>query len=302
MPSAHPSRFTPRVLFAFFLIYFVWGSTYLAIRIAVATVPPLFAAGTRFLIAGVALLIWSKLRGTSMPTRVEWRNLAIEAALMFFCGYATLFWAETKIASGVASVLIATTPVCMAFVEIIVFKHGRVHVRLVIALCLGLSGVSLLALQRGVGRIPLLPCVVILAAQFAWCVGTMFSKTLAAPASKILTAGAQMAVGGVMLLLGSALAGEMKPWPSVSLEAAGAILYMIVAGSLLAFTAYMWLLARMPATLVSSYAYVNPVVALALGYSLGHETLNRNILAGTALVLVSVLLILRTQPSASELD
>jgi drug/metabolite transporter (DMT)-like permease len=297
VPPAPASRFTPRVLFAFFIIYFVWGSTYLAIRITVATVPPLFAAAARFLIAGVALLLWSKVRGVPMPTRLEWRNLAIEAALMFLCGYGSLFWAETKIPSGVASVLVATTPLCMALVEIVVFKHGRLHFRLLIALCLGFAGVSLLALQQGVGRIPLLPCLAILSAQFAWCVGTMFSKTLAAPDSKVLTAGAQMTLGGLMLLLCSALAGEMSPWPSVSPEAAGAILYMIVAGSLLAFTAYMWLLARMPATLVASYAYVNPVVALALGYSLGHETLNRNILAGTALVLVSVLLILRSNPA-----
>jgi drug/metabolite transporter (DMT)-like permease len=295
--AAHSSRFTPRVLLAFFIIYFVWGSTYLAIRIAVATVPPLFAAGARFSIAGLALLIWSKLHGVIMPTRMEWRNLAIEAALMFLCGYASLFWAETKIPSGVASVLVATTPICMALVEIVAFKRGRLHLRLVMALFLGLSGVCLIAVQRGVGRIPLQPCVAILGAQFAWCVGTVFSKTLAAPESKVLTAGAQMTLGGLMLLLCSALAGELRPWPSVSLEAAAAILYMIVAGSLLAFTAYIWLLARMPATIVASYAYVNPVVALALGYLLGHETMSRNILAGTALVLVSVLLILRTTAS-----
>jgi drug/metabolite transporter (DMT)-like permease len=288
------SRLTPRVILAFFIIYFVWGSTYLAIRIAVATVPPLFAAGLRFSLAGLALLIWSKLRGVTMPTGVEWRNLAIEAALMFLCGYSALFWAETRIPSGVVSVLVATTPICMALVEIFVFKRGHLRLPLLIALCLGFAGVSLLALQHGVEAMPLLPCLAILGAQFAWCIGTMLSKTLAAPASKILTAGAQMALGGLMLLLCSLLAGEMSPWPSLSSEAAGAILYMIVAGSLLAFTAYMWLLARMPATLVASYAYVNPVVALALGYSLGHEVLGRNILAGTAMVLVSVVLILRT--------
>lgn len=293
-PAPPRSRFTPRVLLAFFIIYFVWGSTYLAIRITVATVPPLFAAGARFFLAGLVLLLWSKLRRLRFPTALEWRNLSIEAALMFLCGYSSLFWAETKIQSGVASVLVATTPVSMALVEIAVFKRGRFHLALLIALCLGLAGVSLLALQRGVGRIPLLPCVAILGAQFAWCVGTMLSQTFAAPQSKILTAAAQMTLGGAMLLLCSAIAGEMKPWPSVSLPAAGAILYMIVAGSLLAFTAYMWLLARMPATTVASYAYVNPVVALALGYSLGHETLNHSILAGTALVLVSVVLILRT--------
>lgn len=298
MPSStHPLRLSPRVIFAFFIIYFVWGSTYFAIRVAVASVPPLFAAALRFSIAGVTLLAWSKLRGVPSPTRLEWRNLAIEAALMFLCGYSSLFWAETKIPSGIASVLIATTPLSMALVEILVFKRGRLHLALVLALCFGLTGVSLLALHRDVGQIPLLPCFAILGAQVAWCVGTMLSKTLPAPDSKTLTAGAQMALGGFMLLAFSWLAGEMNPWPSISPRAAAALLYLIVAGSLMAFTAYTWLLARMPATLVSSYAYVNPVVALAIGYWLGNETLNRQIFVGTALVLVSVLLILRTSPA-----
>jgi drug/metabolite transporter (DMT)-like permease len=290
-----PTRLSARLILAFFIIYFVWGSTYLAIRIAVASLPPLFAAGVRFSLAGIALLLWSKLRGVPNPTPIEWRNLAIEAALMFLCGYSALFWAETKIPSGVASVLIATTPVWMAVVEVAVFRRQRLSWKLVLAIALGIAGVAILALHRGPGRIPLPPCFAILGAQIAWSFGTVFSQTLRAPNSKLLTAGAQMTLGGFMLLFCSWLAGDMSPWPHISARAAAALLYMIVAGSLLAFTAYIWLLARMPATIVSSYAYVNPVVALAIGYWLGNEALNRNIVLGTALVLVSVLLILRTR-------
>lgn len=295
MPTVLVQRPTFRVALAFFIIYFVWGSTYLAIRIAVASVPPLFAAAVRFSLAGAVLLLWSKFRGVPNPSRPEWRNLAVQAALMFLCGYSALFWAETEIPSGVASVLIATTPVWMAVVEIAVFKRERLHSRLALAICLGIAGVALMALRRGTGQIPLLPCLAILGAQIAWSFGTVLSQTLRAPASKVFTAGAQMTLGGLMLLFCSWLAGETTPWPHISTKAAGALLYLIVAGSIIAFTAYTWLLGRMPATVVSSYAYVNPVVALSIGYWLGNEALNPNIVIGTALVLVSVLLILRTR-------
>ena len=295
MPTVHAQRLTVRALVAFFIIYFVWGSTYLAIRIAVASVPPLFAAGVRFTLAGLVLLLWSKLRGVPNPTPIEWRNLAGQAALMFLCGYSALFWAETEIPSGVASVLIATTPVWMAVIEIAVFRRGRLDLKLALAICLGMAGVALIALHGGTSRIPTLPCLAILGAQIAWSFGTVLSQTLRTPTSKVMTAGAQMTLGGVMLLFCSWLAGEMRPWPDVSPRAGAALLYLIVAGSIVAFTAYAWLLARMPATVVSSYAYVNPVVALAIGYWLGHEALTRNIMTGTALVLVSVLLILRTR-------
>ena len=295
MPNVPAPRLTAPIVLAFFIIYFVWGSTYLAIRIAVTSVPPLFAAGVRFSIAGAVLLLWSKFRGVPNPTPIELRNLAVQAALMFLCGYSALFWAETEIPSGVASVLIATTPLWMAVVEIAVFKRERLHSKLALAICLGVAGVALLALRRGTGQVPLLPCLAILGAQLAWSFGTVLSLTVRAPASKILTAGTQMALGGLMLLFCSWLAGELTPWPHISAKAANALLYLIVAGSIVAFTAYTWLLARMPATIVSSYAYVNPVVALAIGYWLGKEALNRNIVIGTALVLVSVLLILRTR-------
>jgi drug/metabolite transporter (DMT)-like permease len=295
VPTVLAERLTARALLAFFIIYFVWGSTYLAIRIAVASVPPLFAAGVRFSVAGAALLVWSKFRGVPNPAPVELRNLAVQAALMFLCGYSALFWAETEIPSGVASVLIATTPVWMAVVEIAVFKRGRLHSKLALAILLGIAGVALIAMHRGLDRIPLLPCLAILGAQIAWSFGTVLSQTLHTPASKVMTAGAQMTFGGLMLLFCSWLAGETTPWPHISATAAAALLYLIVAGSIMAFTAYVWLLARMPATVVSSYAYVNPVVALAIGYWLGNELLNRDILAGAALVLLSVLLILRTR-------
>lgn len=295
MPTVVTPHISARVVFAFFIIYFVWGSTYLAIRVAVASVPPLFAAGVRFFVAGAVLLLWSKVQRVPNPTAVQWRNLAVQAALMFLCGYSALFWAETEIPSGIASVLIATTPVWIAIVEIVVFKRQPFQPALAFAMCLGLAGVALLTVHRAAGEIALLPCLAITGAQIAWSFGTVLSQTASVPASKLLTAGAQMSLGGLMLLVCAAVAGEMRPWPHISEAAGAALLYMIVAGSILAFTAYVWLLGRMPATVVASYAYVNPVVALAIGYWLGHEAINRNILIGSAFVLVSVVLILRTR-------
>ena len=296
-PDAAPRKTTSKasLAVAFLIIYVVWGSTFLAIRVAVETVPPLLAAGIRFFIAGAVLLAYVRLGGVTMPSRLEWRNLIISATLMFLASYSGLFWAEKIIPSGVASVLVATIPVWTALCEI-ALKRDRFRWALAVALLLGLGGVGILALGRGSSRIPLFPCLAILGAEIAWSVGSVFCKVAKLPQSKPLTAGAQMFAGGIMLLACSALAGEMNPWPQISMRAAGAILYLIVAGSLIAFTAYIWLLDQMPATTVASYAYVNPIIALMIGHWLGQEMLNRRILFGSGLVLGSVVLILRSKP------
>ena len=282
-----------RIAFAFFAIYFLWGSTYLSIRIAVATVPPLFAAGIRFVIAGVVLYAWSRLRGVPEPNRTGWRNLSIMGALMFVAPYAGLFWAEKTIPSGVASVLVATIPLFTALFEIFIFKKESLQLSLVGSIALGLVGVITLVSAPAIGRANLLPCLAILGAEISWSFGTVLSKNLYLPESKLMSSGGQMLTGGLMLLLISFAIGELHPFPHISLRAGAAIAYLIVAGSLVAFTAYMWLLGRMPTTKVASYAYVNPVVALAFGWWLGGESITPTTLVGTALVLVSVVLLLR---------
>ena len=286
-------RFSVSVLLSFFAIYFIWGSTYFSIRVLVATVPPLFAAGVRFLLAGGVLLAWSRLRGTPMPTRREWRNLLVLGALMFLAAYGGLFWAEKTVPSGIASVLVATIPVWTALFEIFVFKKDRLRISLAAAIVLGLAGVSILASASGEGGLSLLACLAILGAEICWSFGTVLSKNMALPRSKVMSAAGQMTAGGALLLFFSAVGGEMNPLPRISLQAAFALAYLIVAGSLVAFTAYTWLLGRMPATKVASYAYVNPVVALAIGYWLGGEPLTVRTLCGAALILVSVLLLLK---------
>jgi drug/metabolite transporter (DMT)-like permease len=282
------------VVAAFLAIYIIWGSTYLAIGIAVATVPPFLAAGLRFVLAGAVLLLWSLLRRTPMPSKMEWRNLAVSAALLFVPAYGGLFWAEKVVPSGIASVMVASIPIWMTLMETFVLKQTRLHWSLAISITLGVSGVALLALRGQVsGAAGLLPYVVLFFSQISWCIGTLFSKNMRMPSSKPLTAGAQMAMGGLMLLTIAIAAGELHPIPVISLQAWMAILYLASAGSVVAFTAYLWLLGRMPATVVASYAYVNPVVALALGWWLGHEVIDARVVTGAALVLCSVVIILR---------
>jgi drug/metabolite transporter (DMT)-like permease len=284
-----------RVLLAFFAIYVLWGTSFLAIRIAVLEVPPLFAAGTRFFVAGVVLYGFMRLRGRPRPTASQWRSLALIGLLMFVAEYGPLFWAEKYVPSGIASVLEATLPLITMALETWVFRRHRFHWPLLAAILLGFGGVSLLLIHNGEQSFGLLPCIAILAGATTWSLGSVLNRSLDLPESRPLTSGAAMLLGGGMLLVLSASFGELHPLPHVSLRAALALLYLIVCGSLLGFTAFVWLLARMPATRVASHAYVNPVVAVALGYFVAGEIVTTRTLIGTALVLFSVVLILRKE-------
>ena len=287
-----------RLVLAFFAIYVLWGSTYLAIRVAVETVPPLFAAGIRFVIAGTILYVWAKIRGATAPSRDEWRNLAILGALMFLLTYSGLFWAEKSIPSGVAAVLVATVPLWTALLQMFIFKREPRRWTTLGAIALGLAGVAALALDPSGGRVSVLACVVVVAGEIAWSIGTALTTTMALPQSHLVSSGGQMIAGGAMLLVCSVLLGEVPPLPRISVAAAGAIGYQVVAGSLIAFTAYQWLLTRVSATKVTSYAYVNPVVALVLGHELAGEPIGARTLVGCALVLASTIALLRRRETA----
>jgi drug/metabolite transporter (DMT)-like permease len=279
-------------ILAFAAIYLLWGSTFLAIRIAVETVPPLFAAGVRFFFAGAVLYAWARARGGAAPSRIEWRNLAILSAFLFLISYSCLFWAEKTVPSGVASVLVATIPLWTALLQICVLRKESFRRSLAASIALGLGGVVVLAFDPAAGLNPIV-CLVVMAGAVSWSVGTVLSKVLVLPKSMSINSGAEMLLGGVMLLVCSGLLGELRPLPHVSLRAGLAILYLAIAGSIIAFTAYMWLLSRMRATAVTSYAYVNPVVALLLGHWLGGEPLGARTVVGAVLVLLGVIVVMR---------
>jgi drug/metabolite transporter (DMT)-like permease len=284
-------RLDGRVALAFAAIYLLWGGTFLAIRIAVLQLPPLFAGGARFLVAGGALYTFMRLRGERSPTAREWRDIATTSLCLFVATYAALFWAEQYVPSGVASVIEATLPMTAMVLEVFLFRREPFSWRMGAALLLGYLGVAWL-LMRNHGAFPAFPCLVILASGTAWSLGGVLTRSMRRPRSLPLTAGGQMLLGGTGLLALSQVTGELQTFPHVTLRAATALLYLIVAGSLLGFTAYVWLLARMPVTRVASHAYVNPVIALGVAYFGAGEALTSGMLVASALVIASVVLIL----------
>jgi drug/metabolite transporter (DMT)-like permease len=280
-----------QVILAFAAIYLLWGSTYLAIRIAVQQVPPFFAAGVRFFLAGGLLYVVMRVLGRPRPSGREWGNLIGIGSLMFVLTYGPVFWAEQYAPSGLTSVLEATLPLITIALEVFVFRQQRFRWSLLLPIAVGFVGVLLLLLHNA-QHVALLPCAAILGGGIAWSLGAVLTRSLVLPKSKGITAGAEMLFGGVILLILSALFGEMHPFPHITAKAAWALLYLVVAGSLVGFSAFVWLLGRMPATRVASHAYINPVVAVALGYFFAGEIVTARMLFGTALIVASVALIL----------
>jgi drug/metabolite transporter (DMT)-like permease len=280
-----------RVILAFAAIYVLWGSTYLAIRIAVQQVPPLFAAGIRFFLAGTLLYAVMRLRGRPRPAAKEWGTLAVLGSLMFVVTYGAVFWAEQYVPSGFTSVLEATLPLITIGLEVFVFRQQRFRWSQLVAIAVGFLGVLLLLLHNA-QHVAILPCAAILGGGIAWSLGAVLTRALPLPKSKGITAGGEMMLGGAVLLILSASFGEMHPFPHLSGKVVAALLYLVVAGSLIGFSAFVWLLGRMPATRVASHAYINPVVAVALGYFFAGEVVTPRMLLGTALIVASVALIL----------
>lgn len=291
-PRADDGRFDVRVPLAFFAIYVLWGATYFAIRVAVLEIPPLFTAGIRFFTAGALLYSVMRLRGQPCPSMPQWRNIALTALCMFVATYGALFWAEQYVPSGIASVLEATLPIITMVLEIFVFRQ-QLTWRTLAAAAIGFLGVAWLLAANGEIAFPVLPCIAILTGCVAWSVGAVLTRSMSRPNSLPLTAGAQMMSGGIILLALSLILGELHSPPHISLRAGIALLYLIVGGSLLGFTAYVWLLARIPASRVASHAYVNPVVAVALGYFAGGEVITGQMVVASVLVIASVFLILK---------
>lgn len=301
MPLQHQHhRLDTRVALAFAAIYVLWGGTFLAIRVAVLQVPPLFAGGVRFFLAGAALYLFMRLRGHPSPTLRQWRSIALTSLCLFVATYAALFWAEQYVPSGVASVIEATLPLTAMVLEVFIFRQQPFRLRTGAALLLGFLGVAWLLL-RNQHSFPVFPCLVILASGTVWSLGAVLTRSMQRPGSLPLTAGAQMMLGGMVLLALSQATGELRTLPHITPHAAVALLYLIVAGSLVGFTAYVWLLGRMPVTRVASHAYVNPLIALALGHFLAQETLTPSMMLASTLVIASVVLIL-TAPKEQAHD
>jgi drug/metabolite transporter (DMT)-like permease len=298
--SSHSAKAAPpstgMTLLAFGIIYFVWGSTFLAIRIGVLAVPPLLFAAMRFLLAGLALYAWTLFRGERVENARQWLSALLLGFLIFVGDYGCLFWAEQRVASGVAAVLLATIPAFMALSEIAFLRTQRLTLRLALALLVGLCGVAVLVnrtLKMGDAPVDRAGAIAIIIGAGCWSVASVLTRKLPLPPSKSVSSGAQMLLGGVMLLLAAAARGELRGFhpAAVPLEAWLALVYLIVFGSIIGFTAYLWLIHYQSPTKVGTYAYVNPVVAVLLGYLAGGEPLGARTAVGALCVLASVVLI-----------
>jgi drug/metabolite transporter (DMT)-like permease len=292
---------TWKVLLAFATIYLVWGSTFLAIRIGVREVPPFLLAGIRCLIAGAILFGWMRARGTRSPALREWGGAALIAVLVFVLNYGLVFWAEQRVPSGVTAVMMASIPAFMALSEIFILRTQRMSARLALALLVGIGGVAVLVSRvAGLGEasVNAAGAAALMVAAVSWSVASALTRKLPLPGAQVMSSGAQMLTGGVLLTLTSAALGEFRSFhvAAVSRGAWLALAYMTVAGSLIAFTAYVWLLHHESPTKVGTYGYVNPVIAVLLGYFLGGEALGLRTILGSLLVLVSVVVI-TTAPS-----
>jgi drug/metabolite transporter (DMT)-like permease len=297
---------------ALLVVWVVWGSTYIAIRVAVETMPPLLMAGVRYLIAGLLLLPFA-LRGAppgdgdapatrrskDRPRAVYWLAAAIVGGLMLGCGNGGVSAAERTVPAGLASLLVATVPLWLIVLD---FALNRVQIRLpaMAGLACGLAGVAFLARPTGGSWRGI---VIILGASLAWALGTILSRKLPAPSRPLVASALQMLTGGALLLIVGAAVGELHGFhpAHISVRSTLALAYLIGPGSILALSAYVISVRELPTAIVGTYAYVNPVIAVALAATLQGEKITAGMLIGGSLIIIGVAVVVRFRPAASHL-
>ncbi len=301
-----------RRLLGYAAIYILWGGSFLAIREVVSVVPPFLAAGFRFTVAGLILVLWSRFNGAFQMTGRQIINATLLGFIMFACLYAGLFWAETIVPSGVAAVVSALIPLWIYAGEVLFLRTRRATLLGFGGIAAGFAGVALLALRhRGHhahARLYAMAVLALVAGTLCWGLGTILSRRLSLPSPQKLNAGWQMYTGGFLLMIAGFASGEWHlvpaTWVVLSPRVLWSMAYLIVAASIIAYTSYVWLIAHDSPTRVSSYAYVNPVIALMLGVGLVGEQLTRRQAAGAVLVLAGVVATLmgKRTPRAKDED
>jgi drug/metabolite transporter (DMT)-like permease len=283
-----------KIAIAFFCVYVFWGMTYLAMRVAVVEIPPHVMAGGRFVVAGLVLYAWARYRGAARPTLKEWRAAAVIGAFLLLGGNASVAWAEQRVPSGLAAVLIGVVPIWMVGME---WARGgsRPAKRVIGGLILGVIGVGLLVSPHSGSRteVDLLGAAVLVLASASWAWGSVISKSAPLHASPSLATSMEMISGGIIILAVAALAGQFHGFhlTAISARAIAAWLFLVVFGSLVAFTAYIWLLGVTSIAKVGTYAYVNPIVAVLLGWAILHEPVTLRTVVATLVILLGVALV-----------
>jgi len=280
------------LVLSFAAIYIIWGSTYLAIRFAVESIPPLVVAGVRHLTAGSILMVWAWMRGYR-PTRAEVKACAVLGFLFFLIGHGSLHWAETRVSSGLSALLVAAEPILLALMGLFIAHDTKFTVVNVSGLVLGLAGVALLTTDKASLGGSYVGAVVILLGTVAWSFGMLYSRRAAMPRDPIARSALPMLLGSFMLLIAAGISGEFAGVTSSAFtwKATLGLLYLIVFGSIVAFTAYTWLLERTSPVFLATHTYVNPIVAVLLGWMLADETVNGRVALAGAMVVLSVVLV-----------
>ena len=304
----HSSPPRSKLISAFASVYIVWGSTYLAIRIAIETIPPLLMAGFRFIIAGSIMYLWGRLRTNERPTRVHWKSAAIVGLMLLLVGNGALSWSEQLIPSGIAALLVAVSPLWFILIE---WMQGgaRPTAGVFIGLALGTIGIAILidpADLVGGGEVSALGASVLLISSVCWAFGSFYSRRAKLPSSPALANGMEMLIGGVGLILIGALTGEVKDLhlANVTTKSLLAVAYLVVFGSIIGFSSYIWLFHNTTPTRASTYAYVNPIVAVFIGWLVGGEQLPTRVILAALLIIAAVaaITVFGTRKSSKALE
>ena len=295
-------KITLPVMAALGAVYFFWGTTYLGMKFAIETIPPLTMLGMRFGTAGALLYAYKRLRGLPAPTSQEWRGASRVGALMLLGGTGGVVWAEQFVPSNIAAIIIATVPLWILLIRWLIQREGRPGGLSLAGILLGFSGIVLLvastgSLKAGGNWIGQLALVI---AALLWATGSLYSRVATLPKAPLLAISMQMLAGGLFCFVAGGISGEwaLLNWSAISLRSLLALAWLVTFGSLVGFSCYIWLLKAADPTLVSTYAYVNPVVAVSLGWFLAGESLNAGSLVATAVIVFSVILITRGQTAA----
>jgi drug/metabolite transporter (DMT)-like permease len=292
--SARASR--GQILAAFASIYLIWGSTYLAIRYAVQTIPPFIMGGIRFVVSGLLLYAWARYRGGVRPTRLQWRNATIAGALLLLGGNGAVVWAEQFVPSSLTALLVSILPFWLVIIEWVRPPRRRPPAAVLAGLVIGFIGIVVLVgpgSLGGRGDVRPIGAVVLILGSLSWAIGSFFSRDADLPEGGLLTTGMEMLGGGALMLIVGAFSGELSHFDvhHVSGPSAIGLVYLITFGSLLGFTSYIWLLDKVSPARLGTYAYVNPVVALILGWAIAGERLSPRTAVAAAIVICAVALI-----------
>lgn len=291
-----------KIWLALLALYIVWGSTYLGIKVAIETIPPFFHAFVRFLSSGLILVAWQRTAGQPMPTRKQWISTAIIGNFLLLGGNGLVSWAEQFIPSGIAALIIASVPLFLVIAEALRPNGVKPNWQSITGLMIGFVGIYVLInpTESNAGGLNIYGVAALLSACVLWATGSVYSKTADLPSSSLMTTGAEMLMGSMGLLLVSLLTGELNGWQPelVSGRSLIGLGYLITIGSIVGFGSYTWLLQNAPISLVATYAYVNPIVAILLGVWLGNEALEPRIWLASAIIIGSVVFInSRSQPA-----